>query len=57
MKEIKCPECRYPLNPFWDGTSLFLICESVTCGLEFEWDNLEERKQLRLNEDVEYQTI
>jgi len=53
MKEIKCPECRYPLNPFWDGTSLFLICESVTCGLEVEWDNLEERKQLRLNEDVE----
>jgi hypothetical protein len=44
MNYIKCPEDKYILRPMWDGEDLFLVCPD--CGLEFQWDNLEERKQL-----------
>lgn len=49
MKRIRCPKCGCCLEPFYDGKSLFLICSNeIECGLEFEWENLEERKQLKL---------
>ena len=46
MNYIRCPEDKYILRPMWDGEDLFLVCPD--CGLKFQWDNLEERNQLKL---------
>jgi len=46
MDYIKCQEDSYILRPMWDGEDLFLCCPD--CGLMFQWDNLEEREQLKL---------
>jgi uncharacterized C2H2 Zn-finger protein len=48
MEFIQCPEDRRVLLPMWDGESMILECP--LCGLQFEWDNLEEREQLKLKE-------